>query len=1032
MPCRTGSIAVLLLAAATAAQATCPLVIDLDPRVRFTASSSPSSARGGPDAHLGAARLGSYWYFTAETRAAGRELWRTDGTAAGTQLFADLQPGTESSTPLDLYVHKGRLYFSCEPTSTGRELWISDGTAAGTRLLKDIAPGQVSSDPDDFVPLGNALLFSAEDGNTGRELWISDGTGAGTLRLKDIRGGSIGGDPRYLTLAPNGLQVFFQANDGTAGPELWTSDGTATGTVLVADIRPGAAGSDPQQLVPFGGGVLFSALDNGKGRELWFSDGTPAGTRLVKDIEPGTASSSPRLTSYRLATLGSRFYFSAFTSQHGRELWYSDGTSAGTQLLQDLRPGSASSDPGPIHTFNNVLYFGATDANGTSLWRHDSMGTGIIRTPALGGPRDVVGMYPLGAKLLLHARPRGVNQLWITDGSATGTQEISLQQSPTPGGNPALVIPLSSSLALLRAHTSLHGAEAWITDGTVSGTQLLKDLNTSGSTWSSDPGALFAGPDSSVLVGATQQVMVQGTLTALDRLLRVDGTQSTVLADVRVPHSQSARGFDGQREFVVFAGQTSQHGYEPWVTDGTPAGTHLLKEIAPGPTAYSNPQRFLAMGNKVYFVAAAVGLVDELWCTDGTTAGTVQLTQLGTSSQGASPRNLTPFRGLLYFAATEQARGGTGREIFVTDGTPAGTRLAIDMHNPGGSDIEHLQRIGDQLVFTADLPMMNREFFVSDGTRAGTRLIKSVTPPLYATGPMQLTVVDDLLFFVLHDGVHGEELWVSDLTAAGTRMVVDLVAGSVGSRPRDLFAVDGKLLFSAGPRGEFWVSDGTAKGTVKVQTTGSDPLPRRDVQEMVRAGQGVYCRTGSLSNPTRQLFAIDVHLARSRLLCARDGLNLPNPGQTCMLAAGKHIYLIARNDEIGMELFRFGGSPALVDELGAHCGAWTPRLQSDLPRLGSSIRIRCTNAPPTGPRLLAFGRAGTPLQLAGLVAPGCASWLDLSGPLLLQALPIQGSFSVPITIPNNTSLLGAGIRTQAVFDPLPLTFSTALHLYAGE
>ena len=125
------------------------------------------------------------------------------------------------------------------------ELWKTDGTQAGTVMLKDIMPGTDSwGGPYNFTVFNDFLFFSANDGN-GSELWKTDGTVAGTVRVKDIFPGDDGfgnvngGNPNYLTVFNN--ELFFAATDGN-GTELWKTDGTESGTVMVKDIFPGGDG----------------------------------------------------------------------------------------------------------------------------------------------------------------------------------------------------------------------------------------------------------------------------------------------------------------------------------------------------------------------------------------------------------------------------------------------------------------------------------------------------------------------------------------------------------------------------------------------------------------------------------------------------------------------------------------------------------------------------------------------------------------------------------------------------------------------
>src|SRR4028118_1584330 len=142
----------------------------------------------------------------------------------GPTLFKDINPGSNSSDPENFINFNNTLYFTAEDATNGTELWKSDGTAAGTVLVKDIYPGTNSSDPRNFFNINNTLYFAARDATNGYELWKSDGTATGTVLLKDIYPGTNGSE-LYLSYFINlNNTLYFKARDATNGYEVWKSE----------------------------------------------------------------------------------------------------------------------------------------------------------------------------------------------------------------------------------------------------------------------------------------------------------------------------------------------------------------------------------------------------------------------------------------------------------------------------------------------------------------------------------------------------------------------------------------------------------------------------------------------------------------------------------------------------------------------------------------------------------------------------------------------------------------------------------------
>ncbi len=327
-------------------------------------------------------------FFPATDGTHGTELWKSDGTVAGTAMVKDVNPGAGDGFGLGfgfITDVNGTVYFAGNDGSHGFELWKSDGTAAGTVMVKDINPaGDAVQGP--MINVNGTLFFSADDGTHGFELWKSDGTAAGTVMVKDINptGDSVVGT-NFVNF--NGT-LFFSANDGTHGVELWKSDGTVGGTVMVADINSGLGDSAPQNFAVMNGELFFSADDGAHGAELWESDGSPAGTMMVKDINLGVNSSQIQ----GLINVNGTLFFNATDGIHGSELWKSDGTAAGTVMVADINGGSNDSNPQQLTNANGMLEFFATkDSKQYSLFRSDGTAAGTIEIAS-----NVDQLVPIG------------------------------------------------------------------------------------------------------------------------------------------------------------------------------------------------------------------------------------------------------------------------------------------------------------------------------------------------------------------------------------------------------------------------------------------------------------------------------------------------------------------------------------------------------------------------------------------------------------------------------------------------------------
>jgi ELWxxDGT repeat protein len=723
------------------------------------------------------------------------------------------------------------VFFTDNDGRTGDELWKLD-TATGTAtLVKDICPGPCSSSPLWLTALGNLVFFQANDGVHGAELWRTDGTEAGTFLLRDINPGFAAGYGGPWIDAVGG-KILFSGRDPIYGVELWSTDGTRAGTQRIAQVSPGIYGEiDP--LASSGTRLLFVASDGVHGPEPWISDGTTAGTYQIRDLNPGAATSFPynvRARTYASALPDGNFVFAADDGTHGAELWRTDGTDAGTVLVQDVYTGATASYPEGFVALGGKVYFTATASGGWGLWSTDgtSAGTALVLNIAAGPPNFTKPPMTLAGNRLYFASGL-FGTLLSSDGTSAGTQSLGVDYALEISGlgNSAMVLAggISGQLAL------------WKTDGTQANTVQVKALGAT-----SCAGYYF--PPSAEVDGELYFHQCLSLLTG-GPLWKTDGTQAGTV-QVQAPagtasfRSTYSPGLDNflspLGSGLFFNADDGVSGPRVWHTDGSAAGTQPVTSTAsadsiPRPVPLGSSLIYVsggawrmdadgsatdlgvsgasdfpvtAAGSQVFFAVYDGSGNYGIWKTDGTAAGTAAVP--GTTHPG------TPsFRGVAGSALLFSVGSG---ETWRTDGTGPGTFQLTSSPPIFGPTAT----IGNDLYF----PAFDTGFWAlwkTDGTTAGTVVVKtfSESPTALSNGPDKMTPAGGRLFFTLGDTSHGEELWVTDGTDAGTHLVKDILPGpgssGIGVPPLPL---NGLLYFTAddGVHGyELWVSDGTDAGT---------------------------------------------------------------------------------------------------------------------------------------------------------------------------------------------------------------------------
>jgi ELWxxDGT repeat protein len=749
--------------------------------------------------------------------------WVSDGTTAGTIKLADLPNTAPELAELSWMARAGQyVLFVASTTDSGRELWRIDTSSNAVSLVSDIAAGSASGVPSDgsrLVTVGNVVIFGASSsGSTTQGVWRSDGTPAGTYALTSATPTAIifpfvSGLVGLFSVNPTGSRVFFLADDGTTGLQLYATDGTVAGTARLT--------SDSSQLAPLGFAGSSIYYNAGPGGPLWRSDGTPAGTRAVGGVPSGQAqvagndatafirvtpqlyrydlasdSATPLLSRATTAAAGgvlaytrNHLYFDATDTVHGDELWISDGTAGGTQLLANLAPelGSPSSPAGFVQ-LNGKLYFSADDGvSGRELWTSDGTqaGTQLVMdlNPGSAASNPVDGFSAAGKLYFFAKDATGNYQFWQSDGTAPGTTALTAVTTLTP---PSVAQPNSGCLAnggvavgtkiFFTASDPTAGLELWKTDGTSAGTARVLDIN---------PGTAGSGPC---------------YLTA----------------------------FNGR---LYFEAGTAQSGLELWSSDGTAAGTNLVLDIAPGALG-SQPRYLVVSGGTLYFLATDVTHGVQTWQSDGTAAGTVARTNFTLGGAYTDTGPLVPVNGQLTFLASTTLPTQVPSQLWMTDSSPA-----------GASQISGVKVIGTSLTanaghafFTGFGPsgsLSDTEPWVTDGTAAGTLLLADMTPGTAGSAPILFADFHGQTLIQVSNGAGGAALWRTDATPSGTTFIGNIGSASTQLKP---------LTHLTAGQSFFYTSDGATTGAstgAELYALSNDPPIAANDFGTVQAGQSV-------------------------------------------------------------------------------------------------------------------------------------------------------------------------------------------------
>ncbi len=966
--------------------------------------------------------IGPFVFFTADDGKVGRELFKSLPAPNTITLVKDINP-KGGSYPSNFTVMNNILYFQANDGTNGYEVWRSDGTAAGTYMLKDCNPGSGSGYFYYPVVMGNKLYWTSRTGAS-YDLWVSDGTPAGTHVVYSGFRSSW-----YYPLA-SGNKIIFRGATQANGYEPWITDGTKAGTKMLIDVQPGS-GSGYLYYPVLMGGKFYWTSRAGTTYALYVSDGTPAGTKVVY--------SGLRYAWYYPTPLGNKIIFRGSTASNGYEPWVTDGTAAGTKMIADLKPGTSSSYPYNLTVFKNQVYFQAYSPTGTTyvIWKTD--GTAANTKVVTSKTRYFYYPVPVGSNLLFRGWDTTLShgyELWKTDGTDKGTMEVKDIQPGSNSSYPYYITPvLGGNKVAFSANDGVHGTELWLSDGTASGTMMLKDLY---------PGALTNTRDSypynfldvSGLTYFTANDGKTGT-----ELYVTDGTPAgTRLVKDLNPGMGSGADlynskmyywrYDGSWEatalghVLIFRGYSPTAGYEVFRTDGTPGGTMLLKDCNPG--AGSGYFYYgCRLGAFVYFFARDTSGY-ALWRTDGTPAGTVKI-KGGFSSYWYYP---FPYKNKIIFTGFSSS---AGREPWVTDGTAAGTMMLKDIRPGSGSGYFFEPTLmGGKVYFRAyKATGSGYDLWVTDGTPAGTKL--AVT--LNGYSGYYLTAMGNKLFFRGRGTSTGYEIWISDGTQAGTKLLKDINPGTASGYFYYPCVLGNTLFFRAndGTKGyELWKTDGTPAGTVMVKDINQGPGSGYPYYMTPLGSRRIVFQANDGATGTELWVSDGTASGTRRVADIWPGTGSSYPYQF-VLSGGRLIFR-ANNGALGYEPWAwFPGATAQA--YGSGTGA-NPRFTSTDPVLGQTMTWTLEGIPQGKVALaLLCAPTHTPTWLGG-------GWLYFNIKRIFAGFALipsggSGTATLKLPVPNSPALTGFSMASQAFMGPtatppIGIDFSNGLLLTFGN
>jgi len=635
-------------------------------------------------------------YFAANDGLTGDELWVTDGTFLGTRRVVDLNTeltssgdSTKSAYPGSLTVMNGALYFIA--TNTFSQFGETDFELYRMQANESVNLVRQINTLASFWQTAPTTPVTPEFPN-GQQFFKSNGDSfLATSATYSPVGERTNFSNNQLFVSNN--RLYFAADNGsngatglsgsafnTFGPytpnfEIWSSDGTSGNTIQLTDLTiPQALSSNPTKLTTVvnpsntaQSRVYFTYLDPKTGRFnlAYTQTSTTEVGRQGTTFDVGVSFAADITTP---VAMGGRLYFFASDTQRGNELWVSDGTVAGTTVVQDVFAGTTGSSGSQlVATTNRLFWVAQSGASNLELWSSDgTVGNATALTNIAGTP-DHQGLTVVG------------NNVYFT----------LFDPTPAAGALPAIQRRL------------------WLSDGTAAGTRLA--VTSAAAAVPANPTGPFGPLNPANLVAVNGQIF----FTSGNAIFRSNGTDAGTIQLPNVPALTGISNLTAVGTTLYFTADDGTNGIELWTSNFNGTAVDPVGNI--NPTGNSNPQALTAVGNFLYFTADNGTTGRGLYRASGNTAS--QVTGISSGAVGSSITNMFAGGTTLFFSAND---GVNGAELWSSSGLTASILSNINPSAGGSSSPGSFAFASNQVYFAANDGVNGRELWRNGGPNGAT------------------------------------------------------------------------------------------------------------------------------------------------------------------------------------------------------------------------------------------------------------------------------------------------------------------------